>query len=85
MICTTVVQEQRVSAIILTCLGCLGVLANLTLMIIIAVKKPLSRWSQAQIDQIITPLRDLDFVYILTINYQLSTLNYIYLGRPRYY
>lgn len=42
-------QEQRVSAVLLTTLGCLGVLANLSLMLVIAIKQPLTRWSQGLI------------------------------------
>ena len=34
------------SACLLTSLGCLGVLANLALMLVIAVKRPLVSWSQ---------------------------------------
>ena len=45
----TCTEEQRVSAVLLTTLGCLGVLANLSLMIVIVVKQPLSRWSQGLI------------------------------------
>ena len=85
---TTVAQEQRVSAILLTCLGCLGVLANLSLMIIIAVKKPLSRWSQARNwsdHHTVTMLRVTSAWYIefvsklSTFNNYISTINVNYI------
>merc|ERR1712123_347317 len=42
-------EDQKMSAIILTSLGSMGVLANLALIAIILLKRPLRRWSQGLI------------------------------------
>jgi len=42
-------EDQKMSAVILTSLGSMGVMANLALIAIILIKRPLRRWSQGLI------------------------------------